>query len=194
MGADARLAANAAIVLAGSPMCWVNFKFNGIAVNSIHYILVRVGIDNGVIKCKVDASKIPAGGTAIYNESSKTIFASDPDIQYFDQQSTLVHECTHAALDIQKASTTILIDETCAYLAQAIYMYAAAKTSVFKPGSSAAEAYDIIKGKVVTTGVSNINTPIEVANNEVKALQASIKGNPIYSNWASKSVYSGFTP
>jgi len=127
--------------------------------------------------------------------TSKTIFATDSDIQYFDQQSTLVHECTHAALDILKTTTNILTDETCAYLAQAIYMFAAANTSVFTPGSNAAEAYKAVKSKGITkTGVSNFNTPLEFTNKDVSALQTAIKADPLYSNWASQSVYSGFTP
>ncbi len=190
---DSQLASNTQGVLKDKATAWISFTLGSITVKGSNYAGIDSFITSGKIKCVVDASKIPGGASAIYDPSTKTIFGAAADLPYAEEKSTMIHECTHAVLDTMKTSTTVLSDETCAYLAQAIFVFAMGVQATFSSGSIAAEAYNVVKGKNVTmSGTPDPTASIAFSATDVLPLQASIKKSPIYKNaWKGPSNYSG---
>lgn len=184
---------NVVETLVSTPIKWINFSFANRLISPVGYYYIASMVSGGSIKCAVDAGM---GHTASYDVKNNTITANDGSYgeTYFDEKALLVHECTHAILDIfykgrdmnggASAGITVLEDETIAYIAQGMYIVAANGAS---PGNSSLpdyEAYYLVKDKlkaIMKKGWTGCDT-IEFSSSDAADLQTSIKLNSLYKN------------
>jgi hypothetical protein len=183
----------------------VNFKVGQFIIGTMHFQILAGYIDVGRCHCSVNAAGVIKGAAAEYDPGSNTIIAKDSRIQYFDDKVSLVHEATHAVIDLiggfnKSMTVTSLETETCAYIAGAMYKMAAlrsqkpssVKITVFlKDQDIHDKADNLVKAKGLGTGSTNAATPISFSASEIAPLQFAIKSNPLYKDWKSKTVTDG---
>jgi hypothetical protein len=182
----------------------VNFTFAKFTIGTMFFHTLTGFMDIGRCKCSVDPAGITTGAAAEYDPSSNTIIAKNSRLLYFDDKVSLVHEATHAVIDLlgglNKMTVTSLETETCAYIAGAMYKLATQQAQK-NPGVTMTvnsndknihyEADKLVKGKGLGTGSTNAGNPISFSLPEVAALQSAIKSNPLYTGWKSKTVTDG---
>jgi hypothetical protein len=183
----------------------VNFHAGQFIIGTMHFHILAGYIDIGRCHCSVNPAGVIKGAAAEYDPSSNTIIAKDSRIQFFDDKVSLVHEATHAVVDLlggfdKSKTVTSLETETCAYIAGAMYKLATlqsqknsgVKVTVFsKDQDIHNEADKLVKGKGLGTGSTNADAPISFSLQEIVALQSAIKANPLYKDWKSKTVTDG---
>ncbi len=179
----------------------VNFMYNGRLIAPISWAFVAVMVNDGRIACGVDAAMTDK---ATYDPQTDTITARDNSYgEYLDEKSVLVHECTHALLDVYNgarsedggsATMTVLQDETTAYLAGAIFSIETKLTSgAISPQK---EAIAVVKPKLTeikkhpqwTTGC----VYMQFSATDVLPLQAAIRSHRFYSaDYRETAVHNG---
>jgi hypothetical protein len=182
----------------------VNFYVGQFGIGTMHFLMIAAYIDIGRCHCSVNPAGITKGAAAEYDPSSNTIMAKDSRILFFDDKVSLVHEATHAVVDllggINKMTVTSLETETCAYIAGAMYKLATqqsqpnpgVKMIVYSKDQDIHEQADkLVKGKGLGTGPINAGNPISFSGPEIAALQFAIKKNPLYKDWKSKTLTDG---
>jgi hypothetical protein len=96
----------------------LSIQFEGMLISGMHFKLVRDHIENDTIKVVSGSSDT----VAYYNAGSDTLTTQlGPTPSPYWKRSTLIHECTHALMDILKFKTTRLTNETLAYTTQVAY-------------------------------------------------------------------------
>ena len=130
-------------VLTTAEIRWVNIEYVinralTLNINSLSYFAVAAAIAKDRIDCVVDSSLDVT--QAFYDASSDELTASNKDYgsenstDYRLERALLVHEATHAVLDMYKGQSLPVIDEeTIGYLAQAIYSRATKAPAVGGP-------------------------------------------------------------
>lgn len=191
------LKTNVVETLVSTPVKWINFTFANRLISPMGYYYIASMVSSGTIKCAVNAGM---GHTASYDVKNNTITANDSSYgeTYFDEKALLVHECTHAILDIfykgrdmnggASAGITVLEDETIAYIAQGMYVVAANGASPNDNSLPDYEAYYLVKDKlkaIMKKGWTGCDT-IDFTTTDVTDLQTTIKKHKFY-----KSSYSG---
>jgi hypothetical protein len=188
-----------------SALNMVNFKVGQFIIGTMHFQILAAYLDNGRCHCSVNPAGITKGAAAEYDPVSNTILAKDSRFQYFDDKVSLVHEATHAVIDLiggfnKSMTVTSLETETCAYIAGAMYKLATlqsqkdpgVKMTVFSKEQNIHEQADkMVKGKGLGTGSTNAGNPISFSAPEIAALQFAIKSNPLYKDWKSQTVTDG---
>jgi hypothetical protein len=186
---DGLLKTNIKNTLLSQPMVWINFSVAGVTIGTMFYQILWGFINAGIVQCQVDKTKVRAGAAANFDPSSNTITTKTPEIRYTDEKANLVHECTHAVLDvILKSPMTDLTNETFAYLAEAIFTMASSVGlgySPFSSGSIQATAGAVVTNKNTTIGGNNppngnVDNPIPFTPSDVMPLQTAIKASPLY--------------
>lgn len=174
----------------------VNFQVGQFTIGTMHYQILAGYMDIDRCHCSVDPATIPQGAAALYDPKSNTIIAKDSRLQYQDDKNTLVHEATHAIVDLmggfnKSMSVTHLETETCAFLAAAMYSLAVTQTTA-SPGYTTtvyskdqdiiAEANKLVRSKGLGPGATNAANPISFSSKDIGRLQSAIKANPLYKN------------
>lgn len=91
-----------------------------VAVNKANYLTVAQAVMDRRILVRTD---IPAGSMAAYDNDADTLRVDFNRVKTDQDQSNVVHECTHALLDIMNAvNFTMLTSEVAAFLSQTIYL------------------------------------------------------------------------
>jgi hypothetical protein len=189
--------------LVSQPVNWINFTFAGRMISPIGYRYIASMVSNGKITCEVNSS---LNNTAMYDPNKNKIIASDQSYgeTYFDEKALLVHESTHAILDMfyngrdmnggKSGGITVLQDETIAYLAQAMYIVAAKGATPSDKTIPDYYAYDVVKSRleaIMKNGWTGCDT-INFTNADVAKLQTSIKNNDLYkSNYTAIALHNG---
>lgn len=189
--------------LVSTPVRWINFTFANRLISPMGYYYIASMVSNGTIKCGVDSS---LNNVAMYDATNNKIIASDNSYgeTYFDEKSLLVHECTHAILDIfyngrdmnnkAAASLTVLEDETIAYIAQAIYVVAANGATPGDDTKPDAHAYKAIRTRVealMKKGWTGCDT-LAISSSDVAGLQKAIKHHALYKdNYSTVAEHNG---
>jgi hypothetical protein len=197
------LKSNVLATLASPQVKWINFAFAKRMMSPITYWSLYGLVDNGTIKCEVDSS---LNDIAYYDPGPPNrLVASDGSYgeTYFYQKALLIHECSHAVLDCyyngrdmdnnKAQGITVLNDETIAYLAQAFYLVAAngnMPSDSRKPDYQAVAIVEPKLNAIMKKGWTGCDT-IDFTTADVASLQAAIKADPKYSNWASTAVHNG---
>src|SRR6476646_2033574 len=85
--------------LMSPPVRWVNFTFKKRMISPICFYMMAGFVNSGRVQCETD-SKLT--DHAEYDPSDDKIRAQDGDYgsNYWDEKSNLIHECTHAILDL----------------------------------------------------------------------------------------------
>lgn len=189
--------------LVSTPVKWINFTFANRMISPVGYYYIASMVSNETIKCEVKAG---LGNTAMYDPKKNTIFANDGSYgeTYFDEKSLLVHECTHAVLDVfyngrdmngnKSTGVTVLDDETIAYIAQAMYIVAAKGAQPTDNSLPDYHAFDVVADRlkaVMKNGWTGCDT-IAFTAADVAGLQTSIKKNSMYkNNYSGTALHNG---
>lgn len=187
----------------------VNFTFDRVTIGTMHFRILASWIESGRLRCRVNAAKIPTGAEAAYDPGTDTIYAKTASVRYDPEKMILLHEATHAYLDllggVHGVKMTNLENETCAYLAAAMYELAMARSRhrhsavriTVGTGASARkkaiyrEAESIVKKKGLGSGSTNAGNPIHFLRPDVTKLQAAIRSSSLYPDWRQPSVLNG---
>jgi hypothetical protein len=167
----------------------VNFRARGLGIGTMHFIIVSGSITRGIIKCKIDSSKVTRGAAAVYSSDDKTIYGLRAEGFYADEKQTFVHECAHAVIHLmgfnraRETKVKILDNETAGYLAGAMYVVASGQMLSNLNNAPASAAYRIASKKGIAAGstvATNAGSPIEFSDAELAPLLAAIKADPLY--------------
>ncbi|RMF91950.1 MAG: hypothetical protein D6736_04285 [Nitrospinota bacterium] len=115
-----------ASILAEPLVTRINFSLGGLAITGAGLGRVRNAILHDRIRVVPDPS-LPAGAGGSYNATQNQIGVEPSLTQQhlassIQMRSVLLHECSHALVDLSRAAaTTILSDEAAAYLVQLMY-------------------------------------------------------------------------
>jgi hypothetical protein len=91
-----------------------------VAVNKTNYLAVAQAVAERRIIVMHD---IPPGNVAAYDNERDILHVDFNQVKTDRDQSAVVHECTHALLDLMKAvNFTMLTSEVAAFLSQTIYL------------------------------------------------------------------------
>ena len=194
-----------ALLRANKPMERVNFTVGQFTIGTMMYQILAGYCDLNRLLCVVDASQIPDGAAAVYDPEQNTIYAKDSRLQSNDDKVNLVHEATHAIIDLmgglnKKLTVSHLETETCAYIAGAMFSLsltqsqppATVKMTVSSNDSNIRAAADaVVTTKGLGTGTSNAGSPIIFTATEILPLHTAIKANSLYKNWKSKALADG---
>lgn len=186
----------------------VNFSFDRFTVGTMHFRQLAAWIKAGRLRCKVNPAEVPSGAEAAYDQARNTIFAKFSQVRYDSDRQVLVHEATHAYLDLlggvhRKFGLTILEDETCAFLAGAMYALAHSEARKHRSGVRVTvtggsskknifrEANLLVRKKGLGSGATNAGAPVLFLKADVAALQTQIKAHALYQNWPQRSAVDG---
>ena len=117
------------IIRTDTALNMVNFSAGQFVIGTMHFHILSGYIDIGRCHCSVNPTGVLKGAAAEYVAGSNTIMAKDSRIQFIDDKISLVHEATHAVIDLlggfnRNMTVTSLETETCAYIAGAMYKQA----------------------------------------------------------------------
>ena len=91
-----------------------------VAVNKPNYLAVAQAVQERRIIVMQD---VPPGSVAAYDNGRDILHVDFNQVKTDRDQSAVVHECTHALLDLMKAvNFTLLTSEVAAFLSQTIYL------------------------------------------------------------------------
>src|SRR4030095_3263820 len=91
-----------------------------VAVNKANYLAVAQAVRDRRIIVMQD---VPPGSVAAYDNERDIMHVDFNQVKTDRDQSAVVHECTHALLDLMKAvNFTLLTSEVAAFLSQTIYL------------------------------------------------------------------------
>lgn len=91
-----------------------------VAVNKANYLAVAQAVRERRI---IVMQSVPAGSVAAYDNARDILHVDFNQVKTDLDQSAVVHECTHALLDLMNAvNFTMLTSEVAAFLSQTIYL------------------------------------------------------------------------
>ena len=193
------------IIRTDTALNMVNFSAGQFVIGTMHFHILSGYIDIGRCHCSVNPTGVLKGAAAEYVAGSNTIMAKDSRIQFIDDKISLVHEATHAVIDLlggfnRNMTVTSLETETCAYIAGAMYKQATlqsqkapvATVTAFSIDQNIHEQADrMVRAKGLGTGSTNAGSPISFSSQEIAALQSAIRTNPLYKSWKPKVLTDG---
>lgn len=120
-------------VLARPEVAKIKFTLGPVSISSHSFKQVEDNILNGKIKV-VFTPKLPANNGK-YRYTHNTLFlgfmAAGDNI---DKQALIIHECTHAAMDIVGKALMVSHCEAAAYVAQCLFFYYVNEVELSEPG------------------------------------------------------------
>ena len=139
------------------------------------------------------STKMPEGAAAIYDSACNTIIL--PNHGYGGmkaEKAILVHEATHAVLDIYRGRNAkgvrvpmlVRDDEAVAYLAEAFYRIGLKISSGGRPGSPRRVAMSLAKSKLA--GSAPPTSTLNFTARDLLPLQAAVQKDGLYSKDAQK--------
>lgn len=190
-------------VLTTAEIRWVNIEYVispalTVDINALSYFAVVAALHKGRIVCVVDSS-LPVTSASYDGDANELAaanknYGSSSSTDYRLERALLVHEATHAVLDMYKGQTLpILHEETIGYLAQAIYSRATNAPAV---GGALGEARKLIykKSKGVTAAQLNSGChrfKFGANDADLRPLHAQVRAH--YSGATGNYVASGIT-
>jgi len=109
------LLASTTALLRSAPCANINFRLRGIVIKGSDYGLVAGKMEQRVIQ--LAQSALLPSSTASYNRKLNVMFVGAAP-----GANLIVHESTHAVMDINKKRTTTEVDESVAMVAQSMYL------------------------------------------------------------------------
>lgn len=164
-----------AVVLGYQAIQKISFTFDGITVSPSDYARISRAIVSGKINIAID--KKLGGDRAGASYRHKKNLISVPFLPYGiypKEKVTIVHECTHAILDMHRIRTTSLKDEVVAYVADSIFHLAAGFE--FTTKSRIHPISVAIARDMLSTGRRNLR----VGDPDIAILATAIINNPTY--------------
>lgn len=164
-----------AVVLGYQAIQKINFTFDGITVSPPDYARISRAIVSGKIKIAIDNKLGKGKAGASYRAMDNLISVSFLHYGVYPKEKvTIVHECTHAVLDMHRIRTTDLKGEVVAYIADAIFQLAAGfefttKSRIHPTGVAIAQ-------NMLSTGRRNL----KVGDPDIAILATAIINNPTY--------------
>lgn len=109
------LLASTTALLRSAPCASINFRLRGIVIKSSDYGLVAGKMEQRVIQ--LAQSALLPSSTASYNRKLNVMFVGAAP-----GANLIVHESTHAVMDINRKRMTTEVDESVAMVAQSMYL------------------------------------------------------------------------
>ncbi len=162
----------------------IKFKSGSISIDSQSFQQVKTKINGGNIKIVYKAKL--GGKKAIYRYTHNTLFVGfQATGGNADREALLVHECTHAALDIAGKKMLVKQSEAAAYIAQCLYFYYKNEAAI-KKGSKPQFANALLREawKVAMKAVHNST----LNNTDIQPLLTAVANHPLYKKRHSKQV------
>ena len=120
-------------VLSTPEVAKIKFTLGPITISPFSFKQVTDTIQNDKIKV-VFSAKLPAN-VAKYRYTHNTLFLGFRTTGgSVDKEALIIHECTHAALDIAGKAVMVSHCEAAGYVAQCLYFYYKNETELSKPG------------------------------------------------------------
>jgi hypothetical protein len=120
------LATEIAAILTEPLVVRINFSLSGLSITGAGFGRVKSAIAGGTIRIVTDPDLPPETGGKYYASTNE--LGVEPSLtprglsSSVQMRAVMLHECSHALVDLSHASaTTILTDESAAYIAQLIY-------------------------------------------------------------------------
>ena len=108
-------------VLQSAEVSMVNFRLFGLAINGQHFLELHTKILSG--QARVGKSNhLPSGTMGHWYPGSDTLLLRKNQLGFRQWRSVVVHESTHAVLDMKAAPVTNIQSEIIAYVAQMIFL------------------------------------------------------------------------
>lgn len=131
-------------VLARPEVAKIEFSLGKISISSASFKKVGVCIRSG--KIKVTHTPKLGRGTAKYRYTKNTLFLGFSSVSgNADSEALIVHECTHAACDIDGKKLLVSQSEAAAYVAQCLYYFYRNEVELSKPGVSPTFKSDLLR-------------------------------------------------
>lgn len=120
-------------ILAKPEVAKIKFTLGPVTIEPHSFTQVEESILNGKIKV-VFTPKLPANN-AKYRYTHNTLFLGFMTVgNNIDKQALIIHECSHAAMDIAGKALLVSHCEAAAYVAQCLFFYYTNEADLSKPG------------------------------------------------------------
>lgn len=130
-------------------------------------------------------SNVPPGLIAAYDNARDLLAVDFGMVRTDKDQSEVMHECTHALVDLMNAvNFTLLTSEVAAFLSQAIYLKGIGQplptdTNDLEYNQILAEA-DRLAQKMKLYDQNLVSAPVMLSRPDFQALRAAIQQHPLY--------------
>ncbi len=159
----------------------IKFSLAGISIDQNSYKEVKAKIDNDKITVSY-SDKI--GQEAKYRYTANTLFLGFKAIDTSDKEALVVHECTHAALDILGKSVLVKYSEAAAFVAQCLYFYYVNQLAISK-GSTPTFNNPVLKAAWDAAAKARQNSTLSMA--DIGTLLTEISNDSHYKSTADKN-------
>ena len=129
--------------------------------------------------------KLPAN-KAIYRYTHNTLFLGFNTGLNADKEALIVHECTHAAMDIAGKTLQRNYSEAAAYIAQCLFFFYKNKAALSKPGIKPKFRSSLLR-KAWEVAMKALKSSV-LTNKDIKPLLSEIAKHPLYKRRHLKNV------
>ncbi|MBX9599933.1 MAG: hypothetical protein K2X35_02975 [Bryobacteraceae bacterium] len=161
----------------------INFSYGGHRFDVSSYLKVANAIIDRRIGVAIDGA---LGSQCVYDSGTNTIYVPSNGVS-LSRQAAIIHEATHAYLDIQKSGVTKFKSETAAYLAQAIFAL-----EIFADGNQlvSENPYTMQVFKIAWMMAEELGKGKSLGSLslELSALEAAVQNHPEYKKDAFKTA------
>lgn len=175
---------------------------NKLKIDKIHFVIEGVTVDpaglrqigkrilsGGIEVGRAEGATKGPLGAAYTPALDKLSLSSDLDLTTVIGQAAIVHECTHALVDMRKYHTTEVVDEMAGYIADAIFMLASHHSGT-SPDAASRQILTAAAGIVKRLDLINADgkRPTKIIFDNYKDLSAAIHAHPAYQATADNEV------
>ncbi len=101
----------------------ISFRFGHVITLPEGFRKVADAIRDGRVSVSADATGVPSGATAAYNQFTNVLHFGAPSIlDSADGRGTTVHECRHAVSDVIARKTAMRHEEAACFIAESWYL------------------------------------------------------------------------
>lgn len=166
-----------------------SFQTPSATINSSLYADVLAHVRSNTILCSGNSAGLPAGAIGRWFGLQNILLIRDPGSRSLSKDGIVLHEATHAGLDVAKKTMLTLEAEVCGYVAEAAFVILASRIALsfnpFAPGSglspirqwASALALEVLQhraaGKTSPYVITN-------ANGKLSMLRIFIRANPVH--------------
>ena len=168
----------------------INFSLGNLHIRKSGFRRIRAAISSNLIK--VGVSRMPNAAAAEYIAENNRLNISRNGARRgnFDRhsfQAVIVHECVHAIVDASRSGrTTVLADESAAYIAQCLYRLRSVDARSFRNWLSAfpnTEDARLLSAAVdVIDRFNLLHRSQTIAWNDYRDLRSAINAHSLYSD------------
>ena len=154
----------------------MNFFVEDVHIESRQYAKVQYLIENDAIEVEHGEEE----GKAAYSMSAdRLVTQKESPLASLEQRGLIIHECTHAIIDMDQLRVTRLTSEAAAYLAQVTYLLLKKPTYTSPAGGFFSDFVDLAKKHKLH---QSPNPPPKVSRKEYETLASKMKESDFYAD------------